>query len=186
MRRFLPLVVVLATVTVACTAGGSDDQRASDLASSIVATVDDVVAAAPLEAGLVVPEGCELEETFDDYGFAVEIVVCPDERHGSTTPTVATLDDYLGSVEARRLTVAIRNALIIDAGCEADSVLALDAALASGPPEIRVRLAPVAEELASAARACGDRWSAWERHMSSAAGHLEELVRFLDTEGALE
>jgi hypothetical protein len=177
----LSVVLVLALVATAC--GGDDDQAedGTDVAESVIASVDAVVGTSEAEPTTTIPEGCRIEQTEDEYGFPVDVVVCDGESPPSSQGPDVAFVDWAGGEEADRVAQLVRDALVIDGGCgEVDTIRELELAAASAPEEVRAPLEVVAAELARATQFCASDSTQWEAHLRLSIAALGDFVRIAD------
>ena len=183
LRRFLVIGSVVALLLTSCASDDADVEAGADVAATVIADVDAAIGVQEANPDTDnVPEGCRVEQTEDEYGFPVDVVVCDGEPDPDVDPgTVVTFPEWAGGDEADALAELIRDALVLDGGCVAgDRLRDLEVAASGAPADVRDSLESVASELAQASTFCGIDSAQWEAHLRVAIASLEEFVRAAD------
>lgn len=182
LRRIAVLAVVAALFAAGCASDDAVPAPGSDVAESVISTVEERLGSVAEPEPEELPEGCRIEQTEDEYGFPVDVVVCDGEEPDEPDPgEQIRFVDWAGSDAADEVALLIRNALVIGGGCGDDELIRdLEIAVAEAPQRVRDELEAVAAELARAATFCTTDPERWEAHLRLAIASLEVFVRVAD------
>lgn len=182
LRRSVAAGIVFALLIASCASDETEPEAGAEVAATVIASVDAALGERDVDPEIdSVPEGCRVEQTEDEYGFPVDVVVCDGEPDTVDPGEPLTFAQWAGGEDADALAVLIRDALVVGGGCaDGDLVRDLEIAASAAPPDVRDPLESVAAELAQASTFCGTDPAQWEMHLRVAIASLETFVREAD------
>lgn len=175
MGRFVLFGLVVAIVATAC--GGNEPDVSDAAAGEILAEVSRLGPAVPTTEAPS-DDNCVTVIEIDEYGFEAEVVRCDGEPTGGDVlvETAGTLEEWLGSEDARALATELRIALVEQSACDDPEVLLGARQLAArAPAEVQRPMQRAIAALQRSSRNCDTDLLAWQRGLEQA---LDELVTF--------
>jgi hypothetical protein len=200
MKRIPAASVLIALAIAACSAETAPDPSA-EFADEVIEQVAEELGAQTNVGGedIVVPEGCTLEIQEDEYGFETESVRCPDDTTTTSLPDGAepedeittsvvpsgeglSLNEWLGSADARNVARRIRSGLLLQTGCDGDLADLEQARVfaAVSPEEIRDPLLEGIAALERSAAACNVDPALWHSELDAALGSFEQAITAIE------